>query len=65
MSTDCYTDSHTYMTDTTYNYRWESLRIPSDVTRFTFKVKAAHDVHIALSAADETRTNFYEIGRSL
>ena len=65
MLTDCYKDSHTYETDTTYEYRWESLRIPCNVTKFTFKVKANNDAHIALSAADETLTNFYEIGKSL
>ena len=53
------------MTDTTYEYRWKCLHIPSNVTRFTFKVKATNDVHIALSAANMNLKNFYEIGKCM
>ena len=61
---DCYQKwLATYLTDTNYEYRWELPRIPSNVTSFTFEVKAANDVHIGLSAANMTLSNFYEIGK--
>ena len=59
---DCYKDSPVYETGVNLKYRWESLRIPPNVTSFKFQVKAANDVHIALSAADMTLANYYEIG---
>ena len=65
MLLDCYKNSLIYMTDANYKYRWESLRIPPNVTSFTFKVKAANDVHIGLSAANMNLLNFYEIGKQL
>ena len=51
------------MTDANYKYRWESLGIPPNVTSFKFKVKAADDVHIDLSAAKMNLLNFYEMGK--
>ena len=51
------------MTDANYKYRWESLGIPPNVTSFKFKVKAADDVHIDLSAANMNLLNFYEMGK--
>ena len=62
MLIDCYRNSLTYTTDNNYEYRWESLSIPPYATSFKFKVKAASDVHIGLSAANMNLSNFYEIG---
>ena len=59
---ECYGESPTYTTDANYLYKWESLSIPPGSTSLTFKVKAANDVHIGLSAANMLLPNFYEIG---
>ena len=61
---ECYGESPIYTTDTNLAYQWESLYIPPGSTSITFKVKAANDVHIGLSAVDMVLPNFYEIGES-
>ncbi|KAI8512312.1 hypothetical protein Bbelb_089510 [Branchiostoma belcheri] len=46
-------------TDTTYRYRWDSLRLTGP--RFTFQVSARNDAFIGLSPANRDVTDMYEI----
>ncbi|KAI8484227.1 hypothetical protein Bbelb_380120 [Branchiostoma belcheri] len=49
----------TASTDTVYRYRWELRRLAG--SRFTFKVQADHNVHVALSAQGRDLDDMYEI----
>ncbi|XP_033127356.1 uncharacterized protein LOC117125080 [Anneissia japonica] len=49
------------VTDDQYRYRYNLPRVPDDVTRFEFSVRASNDVHIALSSQNRDLNSMYEI----
>ena len=62
LSLDCYRNSPVYNTSSVLEYRWKTMPLKPGIYSITFKVKAAHNVHIGLSAA-EMVLPFYEIGK--
>ena len=50
------------MTTTTYEYKYLWPRIPSDVTTFTFKLRAQNDGHLSLSPGQVDSPDLVEIG---
>ncbi|XP_071941074.1 uncharacterized protein [Antedon mediterranea] len=54
-------DCINYETNDQYRYRFQLPKFRNDVTRLEFSIKAANDVHIALSSLKEEVRDMYEI----
>ncbi|XP_072035556.1 uncharacterized protein [Amphiura filiformis] len=50
-----------YQTSTAFEYKFIDSVIPSDVTKFRFKVKTSNGAHLALTSTKSTLSNTYQI----